>query len=83
MNDALLLGYLWLSGATYNVALTLTTHSPNTIVDYYGCFRQLVSDGLDTTDDTIVGSGIIVEVDESKFGKRKYHRDHRIEGAWR
>ncbi len=25
---------------------------------------------------------IIVEVDESKFGKRKYHRGHRVEGVW-
>jgi hypothetical protein len=24
----------------------------------------------------------IVEVDESKFGKRKYHRGHRVEGVW-
>jgi len=23
-----------------------------------------------------------VEIDESKFGKRKYHRGHHIEGAW-
>jgi len=23
-----------------------------------------------------------VEIDESKFGKRKYHRGHRVEGAW-
>lgn len=25
---------------------------------------------------------IVVEVDESKFGKRKYHRGHRVEGVW-
>jgi transposase-like protein len=30
----------------------------------------------------IGGEGIIVEIDESKFGKRKYHRGHRVEGAW-
>jgi len=23
-----------------------------------------------------------VEIDESKFGKRKYHRGHHVEGAW-
>ena len=23
-----------------------------------------------------------MEVDEAKFGKRKYHRGHRVEGAW-
>jgi hypothetical protein len=30
----------------------------------------------------IGGPGIIVEIDESKFGKRKYHRGHRMEGNW-
>lgn len=28
------------------------------------------------------GNPIIVEIDESKFGKRKYHRGHSVEGAW-
>lgn len=28
------------------------------------------------------GNRIIVEVDESKFGKRKSHKGHRMEGVW-
>ncbi|KAL4113901.1 hypothetical protein QTP88_017455 [Uroleucon formosanum] len=28
------------------------------------------------------GEGKVVEIDESKFGKRKYHRGHRVEGQW-
>lgn len=28
------------------------------------------------------GPDIIVEVDESKFGKRNYHRGHPVEGCW-
>lgn len=28
------------------------------------------------------GPGIIVEIDETKLGKRKYNRGHRVEGAW-
>lgn len=31
------------------------------------------------TDD---GERIVVEIDESKFGKRKYHRGHHVEGVW-
>ncbi|KCZ77487.1 hypothetical protein H311_01499 [Anncaliia algerae PRA109] len=30
----------------------------------------------------IGGPGIIVEIDESKFGRRKYHRGHKVEGVW-
>ena len=32
--------------------------------------------------DKIGGNNIIVEIDESKFGKRKYHRGHKVEGVW-
>ncbi|KAG0422105.1 hypothetical protein DMUE_6236, partial [Dictyocoela muelleri] len=30
----------------------------------------------------IGGVGVIVEIDESKFGKRKYNRGHRVDGVW-
>lgn len=28
------------------------------------------------------GTGNIIEIDESKFGKRKYNRGHKVEGVW-
>jgi transposase-like protein len=30
----------------------------------------------------IGGNNLIVEIDESKFGKRKYNRGHKVEGVW-
>jgi hypothetical protein len=32
--------------------------------------------------DKIGGPGVVVEVDESKFGKAKYHKGHRVDGVW-
>lgn len=32
--------------------------------------------------DKLGGVGKTVQIDESKFGKRKYHSRHRVEGQW-
>jgi hypothetical protein len=80
--DTLLLGYLWLSGASYTLSTTYLSLSSATIVDYYGYFRALVGESLDTVDTTLGGPGKVVHVDESKFGKRKHNRGRRIAGAW-
>ncbi|KCZ77845.1 hypothetical protein H311_01137, partial [Anncaliia algerae PRA109] len=37
---------------------------------------------LNKTEIKIGGPGIQVQLDESKFGKRKYNRGRRIEGVW-
>jgi transposase-like protein len=82
INESMLIGYLWLCNSTHTSIRTMTGHSSNTITDYLRHFRQLAASSLDEEDDLVGGQGIIVEVDESKFGKRKYHRGHRVEGAW-
>ena len=33
-------------------------------------------------DTKIGGQGIVVEIDETKLGKRKYNRGHHVEGVW-
>ena len=76
------LGHLWLSGVTHSTAVTLTGHSSKTISSFYAYFRQLIVQSLQEEDQIIGGPDIIVEVDETKLGKRKYNRGHRVEGVW-
>jgi transposase-like protein len=58
--------------------------SSNTIVDWFNFCRELSHRSLEHSpaSQAIGGPGVVVEVDESKFGKRKYHRGHRVDGAW-
>ena len=75
------LAHLWLSNVSFTFAVILSGHSPNTISNFYAHFRQLVTSSLQIEDQIIGGQDIIVEVDETKLGKRKYHRGHRVDGV--
>ena len=39
-------------------------------------------DILELNSEQIWGPGQIIKIDESKFGKGKYHRGKRVEGVW-
>jgi ISXO2-like transposase domain len=76
------IGYYWLGGSGRDEIMRFTGISNKTSTSYIKYFRQLVSSSIETDDTMIGGDGVVVEVDESKFGKRKYHRGHRVEGVW-
>ena len=76
------LAYFWLAGMKNGTAMIMTGHSKDTIASYYSMFRHLVSVSLDDEDSQIGGDGVIVEIDETKMGKRKYNRGHHVEGVW-
>lgn len=81
-NEVLLLARLWLSKVSVESAMALTGHSSHTVGKFWADFRQLVGSSIEEEDVVIGGDGIIVEVDETKLGKRKYNRGHRVEGVW-
>ena len=81
-NESLLIRYLWLCLAIHQPIVTITGHSPNTITDYIGYYRSLVSQSCQHEQAIIGGPDVIVEMDECKLGKRKYHRGHRVDGVW-
>ena len=53
--------------------------SCSTIVDWCSFAREVCATILEVESQPIGGVGKIVEIDESKFGKRKYHRGSTIE----
>jgi hypothetical protein len=76
------LAFLWLCKSSSSFATAYTGHSSATICSYFKYFCELVADSLDEINFCIGGQGVEVELDESKFGKRKYNRGHAVEGVW-
>lgn len=82
INEILHLSFVWLCGAPNDFALSYFGYSSHTVAAYFYYFRQLVADSLEEIDFKIGGEGVVVEIDESKFGKRKYEHGHPVEGVW-
>ena len=81
-NEILRLGYLWVVDCSRKSVVTMTGHSTATVTSFFALFREMASTELREARTQIGGQGVIVEVDESKFGKRKYHRGKPVDGAW-
>jgi ISXO2-like transposase domain len=74
--------YWWLIGASHTILTAMGSHSPKTITNFVKDVNQMVSNML-VDDDTIIGGeGIVVELDETKMAKRKYHIGHQVQGIW-
>jgi len=56
--------------------------SKHTMVDWANFCREVTFDHMILKKTKIGGDFVEVEIDESKFGKRKYHRGHHVEGQW-
>lgn len=80
--DIMRIAHLWLSKICVKSAILLLGVSSKTICSFYSHFRQLTTSHLNEESQVIGGNGIDVEIDETKLGKRKYHRGHRVEGVW-
>jgi transposase-like protein len=72
--------YKWIIRATPTMVLIELGHSSETVSDYFNFCWELVSTDLRSNGgiEIIGGRGIEVEIDESKFAKRKYNRGHRV-----
>ena len=74
--------YLWPQGFTVAEIIHKLKISRHTAVEWTLFFRECCFTKMIEDSEQIGGPGIEVEIDESKFGKRKYYRGHRVEGQW-
>ncbi len=94
IEKSLVLTYCWANDFTYAQTIS-NCHSileneterlsRETICDWYSYLREVSLSALDKLyqeKGQIGGVGRIVEIDESKFGKRKYNRGKHVEGSW-
>ena len=51
-------------------------------IDWDTFCREVCEITMFDSSQKIGGEGKIVQIDESKFGKRKYHQGHHVEGQW-
>lgn len=74
--------YLWSQGFTTEEIGHELKISKRTIIEWSAYLRTTCFNVVMDGSCQIGGPGVEVEIDESKFGKRKYYRGHRVEGQW-
>lgn len=72
--------YLRLKNVTQDFIMDEIDITRETAVDWSSFCREVIHHGIVINKIKIGGEGIAVEIDEIKFGKRKYHRGHAVEG---
>lgn len=72
----------WCQNMSLTTICNETRISGRTAVDFGSLCREVVYLELVRNSKAIDGPGKTVEIDESKFGKRKYNRGKRVDGQW-
>ncbi|KAI5151458.1 hypothetical protein ENBRE01_2150 [Enteropsectra breve] len=73
---------LWMQNEATKLISYITRVSKKAIWRLLKKVRRIIVPRYNYLVKQVGGSDIIVEVDESKFGKRKYNKVHHVEGIW-
>ena len=82
LETVLEMAYLWAQAFSLNEIIHKLKITNKTAIDWCTFFRECCISCIIDNSTPIGGNGIEVEIDESKFGKRKYYRGHQVEGQW-
>lgn len=74
--------YMWIHGHSQKNIQHEQGISSATDVDWCSFCREVCEVSIINSSEKIGGPGIVVEIDESKFAKRKYNVGHRVKGGW-
>ena len=82
LEEILKLTYWWCRDVDQETMRYEVDVGSHTAVDWDSFCREVCEVNYLECDEKIGGEGKRVQIDESKFGKRKYHKGHRVEGQW-
>ncbi|OBZ81182.1 hypothetical protein A0J61_10770 [Choanephora cucurbitarum] len=84
LNEAEVMRFLygWALKMRNDMLCAFVGASPDTIRDLLRDWYQIIQEDIRHDDVEIGGPGVIVELDESKFGTRKYIHGRRVDGVW-
>ena len=82
LQQILELVYLWSQSFSVDEIVHELQISNKTVIEWIHFFRECCFTTMIESSEKIGGNSIEIEVDESKFGKRKYYHGHRVEGQW-
>jgi len=74
--------YYWTYKYTQLIVRHKTRLSRPTVVDFYNFCWEVCCVVIEEECERIGGPGNVVEIDESKFGKRKFNKGRHVDGVW-